>query len=236
VLGILWAIIPPVFTMLIMTFVFMIVLKVDPKNISNGLPYPIFIFVGMVPWQLFSTSVGQMGNSMVNSQQLITKVYFPRLVIPLSSIISCLLDFAIAMVILAGMMVYYHSSIYITWHILLTPLFVLLTIITAVSVGMWLAALNVEYRDIRFVIPIMIQLWMYGSPVMYSGHNIPPKLRVLYELNPMAGALNGFRWALTGSGDPPGPMLIISVISVLILTVGGMFYFRRMERTFADLV
>ena len=177
-LGILWAIIPPVFTMLIMTFVFMIVLKVDPKNISNGLPYPIFIFVGMVPWQLFATSVAQMGNSMVNSQQLITKVYFPRLVIPLSSIISCLLDFAIAMVILAGMMVYYHSSVHITWHILLTPLFVLLTVLTAISVGMWLAALNVEYRDIRYVIPIMIQLWMYGSPVMYSGDHIPGEAAV----------------------------------------------------------
>ena len=176
VLGILWAIIPPVFTMLIMTFVFMIVLKVDPKNISNGLPYPIFIFVGMVPWQLFATSVAQMGNSMVNNQQLITKVYFPRLVIPLSSIISCLLDFAIAMVILAGLMVYYHSSVHITWHILLTPLFVLMTILTAISVGILVAAaLNVEYRDIRFVIPIMIQLWMYGSPVMYSARNIRPE-------------------------------------------------------------
>ncbi len=236
VLGILWAILPPVFNMLIMTFIFMVVLKINPTDISSGIPYPIFIFVGLVPWSLFSNALSSMGNSMVGSQQLITKVYFPRLVIPLSSILSSILDFAIAMVILGCMMFFYRNSIHIGWPILTLPLFTLLAIVTAMSVGLWLSALNVEYRDIRFVIPVMIQLWMYGSPVMYSAHNIPEKLRFVYSLNPMVGVLNGFRWSLLGRGDPPGMMLWVSVLSVVVLAVGGLFYFRRMERTFADMV
>jgi lipopolysaccharide transport system permease protein len=216
------------------------VLKVNPKDISNGVPYPIFIFAGLVPWQLFANALSSMGNSMVGSQQLITKVYFPRLVIPLSSILSSVLDFAIAMVILAGMMVFYlvryPGSINIGWPLLTMPFFTLLAIVSAVSIGLWLSALNVEYRDIRFVIPVMIQLWMYGSPVMYAPHNVPAKLQFVYSLNPMTGVLNGFRWSLLGRGDPPGAMLALSVLSVVVLAIGGLFYFRRMERTFADLV
>ncbi len=236
VLGILWAIIPPIFTMVIFTFIFTVLVPTKPQNISNGVPYQLFIFIGLVPWQLFANALSSMGNSMVGSQQLITKVYFPRLVIPLSSILSSVLDFCIAMVIVLGMMVYYHRSIHIGWPILMLPFFTLLALMSATSVGIWLSALNVEYRDIRFVIPVMIQLWMYASPVIYSAQNVPDKFKILYALNPMVGVLDGFRWSLTSSGDPPGTMLIASVITVVALAVGGLFYFRRMERTFADLV
>jgi lipopolysaccharide transport system permease protein len=242
VLGILWAIIPPIFNMLIFTFIFTVLLNVGKDKISNGLPYQLFIFVGMVPWQLFSNSLSSMGNSMVGSQQLITKIYFPRLVIPLSSILSSLLDFAIAMVILVCIMVYYHSSIHIGWPILTLPFFILLAILSAMSIGIWLSALNVEYRDIRYVIPVMIQFWMYASPVIYSSSRVfdnqklPPVLRHLYSLNPMVGVLDGFRWSLLGQESAPGYALVISVVSVVVMTIGGLFYFRRMERTFADMV
>ncbi len=236
VLGILWAIIQPVFTMLIFTFIFTVLVPTKPQNISNGAPYQLFIFIGLVPWQLFSSALSNMGNSMVGSQQLITKVYFPRLVIPLSSILSCVLDFAIAMVIVLGMLVYYHRAVHIGWPILTLPLFTLLALMTATSVGIWLSALNVEYRDIRFVIPVMIQLWMYASPVIYSAQNVPDKFKLIYALNPMVGVLDGFRWSLTGTGEPRVSTLVVSIITVLALTIGGLFYFRRMERTFADLV
>jgi lipopolysaccharide transport system permease protein len=236
VLGVLWAIIPPLFNMVIFTIIFTVLLKIQAKDISNGIPYAIFSFTGMVPWALFANSLSNMGNSMVGSQQLITKVYFPRLVIPLSSILSCLLDFAIAMVILAGMMVYYHNSIHIGWPLLALPFFTLLAILSAMSVGIWLAALNVEYRDIRFVIPVMIQLWMYASPVIYSSNRVPPAWQFAYALNPMVGVLEGFRWSLLGVGNAPGWMLALSVVVVTALMVGGLFYFRRTERTFADLV
>jgi lipopolysaccharide transport system permease protein len=235
-LGILWAIIPPLLNMLIFTFIMMVVVKVDPNKVSDGLPYPIFNFVGNVPWALFAGCLAAMGNSMISNQQLITKVYFPRLVIPFSSVLSCLLDFCIAMVILVAMMCWYHSSIHIGWQILLTPLFVLLAVLAAISVGIWFAALNVEFRDIRFVIPIIVQFWMYASPVVYSAHNLSPRWKVVYQLNPMAGVLDGMRWCLLGHGEAPGPMLIVSVLGVLIVLVGGVFYFRRVERTFADLV
>jgi lipopolysaccharide transport system permease protein len=236
ILGILWAIIPPLFNMLIFTFIFMIVLKVDTNTVSEGLPYPIFNFVGNVPWALFAGCLSSMGNSMVSNQQLITKVYFPRLVIPFSAVLSCLVDFAVAMLILFIMMGWYHSSIHIGWQILLTPLFILLAVLSAVSVGIWLAALNVEFRDIRFVIPILIQLWMYASPVMYSAHRLPAGLKIIYQLNPMATVLNGMRWSLLGHGEAPGLIALISIVGVLVVLVGGVFYFRRVERTFADLV
>jgi lipopolysaccharide transport system permease protein len=235
-LGALWAIIPPVFNMLIFTWIFTVLFKTPQAILSNGLPYAIFSFTAMVPWQLFANSLTQAGNSLVGSQNLITKVYFPRLVIPISSILSAMLDFLIAMVILLGLMLYYHNSIHPGIGLLALPFFIVLAIATALAAGLWLSALNVEYRDIRYIIPFLVQFWMYASPVIYSSDRIPAKWRPLYSLNPMAGVIDGFRWALLGSSSPPLRALIVSLLSVTIMLIGGLFYFRRMEKTFADLV
>jgi lipopolysaccharide transport system permease protein len=231
-LGALWAVIPPVFTMLIFTFIFGTVAKMD----TSGVPYPIFSFSALVPWWLFANSLTQSSNSLVGSQNLITKVYFPRLVIPISSILSALLDFSITLLLLAGMMAYYHDSVHVGLGLLALPLLVALAVTCALAVGLWLSALNVQYRDIRYVIPFLVQFWMYASPVLYSSSKIPARWRLLYGLNPMAGVVEGFRWALIGKTGPPGPMLAVSVASVIVLLIGGLFYFRRMEKSFADLV
>lgn len=230
-LGALWAIIPPVFTMLVFTFIFGHVAKM-----STGLPYPLFSFCGLVPWQLFANSLNQSSNSLVGSQNLITKVYFPRLVIPISSVLSAMVDFFICLTILGGMIVYYHDTVQLGWSLLFLPPLILLAVLTALSVGLWLSALNVLYRDIRYTVPFLIQFWMYSSPVLYPSSKVPEAWRLLYGLNPMAGVVEGFRWALLGHTEPPGPLLGVSVLSVLLLLVGGLFYFRRMEKNFADLV
>jgi lipopolysaccharide transport system permease protein len=189
----------------------------------------------LVPWWLFSNSLTQSGNSLVGSQNLITKVYFPRLVIPLSSVLSALLDFAITLVLLAGLMIYYSDSVHIGWGLLALPVFTLLAVATALAVGLWLSAMNVQYRDIRYVIPFLVQFWMYASPVIYPSSKVPEKWRLLYGLNPMAGVIEGFRWALIGGEAPSGVLLAVSLLSVVILLVGGLFYFRRVEKSFADL-
>ena len=235
-LGVLWAIIPPLFTTLIFNAIFT-VLKVTPQTLSNGFPYLLFAFTAQVPWQLFANSLSQSSNSLVGSQHLITKVYFPRLVIPIASLFSAVVDFLICLAILAGIMAWYRDSIELGWPLATLPFFTLLALASSLAVGLWMSALNVQYRDVRYVVPIVGQLWMYASPVIYSSSNIPGKWKLLYAVNPMASVAEGFRWALLGKNQPPpGPMLWVSLVSVAALLVGGLFYFKRMEKTFADLV
>lgn len=236
VLGVLWAIIPPLFTALIFNSIFTL-LRVAPQKLSNGFPYLVFAFTAQVPWQLFANSLNLSSNSLVGSQHLLTKVYFPRLVIPIASLFSAVVDFLVCLAILAGIMAWYRDSIDPGWPVLTLPLFILLALATSLAVGLWMSALNVRYRDVRYVVPILVQLWMYASPVIYSSSSIPEKWRTFYAVNPMVSVADGFRWALLGKNlPPPGPMLLVSLVSVAALLVGGLFYFKRMEKTFADLV
>lgn len=230
VLGAGWAIIQPVTTMLIFTIIFGRLAKIPSDNI----PYPIFSFCALLPWNYFATAFSRSSGSLVNNAHLISKVYFPRLVIPISSLLSGLLDFAIAFLFLIGMMFYYH--IVPTISILWLPVFMLMAIATALGVGLWLGALDVLYRDIGYLVPFLSQIWMYATPVVYPSSLIPEKWRLIYGLNPMAGVVEGFRWALIGRGTKPGPMLLVSAFVTIILLVSGAFYFRRVEKTFADII
>lgn len=230
VLGAAWAVLQPVSMMVIFT----VFLGRFAKIPSDGVPYPIFAFCALVPWQLFAYALGQSSNSLVGNRQLITKIYFPRLLIPVSSVVSGLLDFAIAFAALVVLMLLYGMVPSVAVFTL--PLFVLLAVATALAVGLWLSALNVEYRDVRYTIPFLTQAWLFATPIAYPSSIVPEWLRPIYGLNPMAGVVEGFRWALLGTGQPPGPMLFVSVLTVVVLLVGGLFYFRRMERTFADIV
>ena len=230
VLGAAWAVIQPFFTMVVFSVFFGKLAKLS----SEGIPYPVFAYCALLPWHYFAEAMSRSSSSLVGSSNLITKVYFPRLVIPLSSVLSPVVDFVIAFVVLVGMMLYYgmRPTAAIVW----LPLFLLLALVTALGVGMWLSALNVQYRDVRYVIPFLTQFWMFATPVAYSSSLVPERWRALYGLNPMAGVVEGFRWALLGTGQTPGPMLAVSVAVVLLLLVSGAFYFRRMEKTFADVV
>jgi len=230
VLGAAWAIIQPFLTMVVFSVFFGRLAKLS----SEGIPYPIFAYCALLPWHYFAEAINRSSNSLVGSANLITKVYFPRLVIPLSSVLSPVVDFVIAFVVLVGMMLYY--GMWPTAAIVWLPLFLLLALGTALGVGMWLSALNVQYRDVRYVIPFLTQFWMFATPVAYSSSLVPERWRALYGLNPMAGVVEGFRWALLGTGQTPGPMLAVSVAVVLLLLVSGAFYFRRIEKTFADVV
>jgi len=230
VLGAAWAIIQPFFTMVVFSIFFGRLAKVP----SDGLPYPIFAYCALLPWQLFSHALIESGNSLVGNQNLITKVYFPRLVIPLAAVLAGLVDFAITFLVLLGMMAYY--GIVPTVAIATLPLFILLVIATALAVGLWLSALNVQYRDVRYTIPFLTQFWLFATPIAYPSSLVPERWRVFYGLNPMAGVVESFRWALLGTANAPGPMLAVSMGVVLILLVGGLYYFRRMEKTFADVV
>jgi len=230
VLGAAWAIIQPFFTMVVFSVFFGRLGKVP----SDGIPYPLFAYCALLPWQLFAFSLTEASNSLVANERLITKVYFPRLAIPLSATLAGLVDFAIAFVVLLGMLIFY--DIRPTAAICFLPLFVLLAIVTALGVGLWLSALNVQYRDVRYTIPFLTQVWLFSTPVAYPSSLIPEPWRALYGLNPMAGVVEGFRWALLGTGNAPGPLLAVSVLAALTVFVSGMFYFRRMERTFADIV
>jgi lipopolysaccharide transport system permease protein len=203
------------------------------KMPSDGLPFPLFTLCALLPWQLFAHALAQASNSVVGEQRLITKVYFPRVIIPLSSVCSGLVDFAIAFALLAAMMAYYGVAP--GWPVLAVPLFVLFAVATALAVGLWLSALNVQYRDFRYTIPFLTQFWLFASPVAYPSSLVPERYRLLYGLNPMAGVVEGFRWALLGSA-PPGGMVLVSAAVVAVLLVGGLFYFRRMERSFADVI
>ncbi len=230
ILGAAWAIIQPFFAMIIFSVFFGRLAKVP----SDGLPYPVFAYCALLPWQLFSHALTESGNSLVASQNLITKVYFPRLVIPLAACLAGLVDFAIAFLVLLGMMAYY--GITPTAAVATLPLLILLALATALGVGLWLSALNVEYRDVRYTIPFLAQFWLFATPVAYPASLVPDRWRALYGLNPMAGVVEGFRWALLGKAEGPGPLLAVSVGVVGLLLVGGLYYFRRMEKTFADVV
>jgi lipopolysaccharide transport system permease protein len=229
-LGAAWAIIQPVFTMVLFSLFFGRLAKMP----SDGVPYPIFSMAGLVPWTFFVYGLTQSSNSLVGSQNLIKKVYFPRLVIPISSLCSGLVDFAIAFVILFVMMIFYGISP--GWNIVWIPAFIVLTLITSLGTGLWLSALNVEYRDVRFTIPFLTQFWMFATPIAYPSSLLSEPWRTLYGLNPMVGVVEGFRWGLLGTQTQPGPIILASIGAALFLMVSGAFYFRRMERTFADVV
>ena len=230
-LGASWAIIQPLMTMLVFNFLFGTVAKVP----TDGIPYPIFSFTGLLPWGLFVTALNQASRSLTSNHNMVTKIYFPRLVLPVASVLAGLVDFAIAFVILIIMMFYYKITP--TWNALWAlPLFLLLAILAALGVALWLAAINVQYRDVNYALPFLTQFWLFITPVAYSAKVISAKWQLLYSLNPMAGVVSGFRWALLGSGTGPDTALWVSVgISILIL-ISGLFYFRRMERTFADTI
>lgn len=227
VLGFAWAIIQPFFAMVIFTIFFGSLAKLP----SDGIPYPIFAYAALLPWTLFSESITRSTNSMVMNSNIIKKVYFPRMALPISSVLSPVIDFAIAFVILILMMVYY--GIMPTFNVIWLPVFLLLAIGTSLGVGLWTSALNAKYRDIQYVVPFLVQIWMFASPVVYAASMIPAKYQFLYGLNPMAGVIEGFRWSLLGT-DAPGMIILASVIVSVALLVSGAFYFRRMEKTFAD--
>jgi lipopolysaccharide transport system permease protein len=228
-LGATWAILQPLLTMVIFSVIFGQLAGLP----SEGIPYPIFTFTALLPWQLFAFALANASNSLVGSQNLVSKVYFPRLVIPIAAVLPALVDFAISFGVLAGMMLYYHIPV--TPRVLTLPLFLLLALGTALAVGSWLSALNVEYRDVRYVVPFLALVWQYATPVAYSSTLIPEKWRFLYGLNPMVGVVEGFRWALLGTGAT-SQLFWISVIIVIILFATGLAYFRRMEASFADVI
>jgi lipopolysaccharide transport system permease protein len=230
VLGIAWAILQPLLTVFIFTVIFGVLLKTP----SQDIPYPLFSLTALLPWQLFATALQRSSVSLVGNANLLTKIYFPRLAIPLSAVMAALVDFGVSFIVLIIVMIYYQY--WPGWNILWLPLLVILALLTALSVGLWLSALNVQYRDIQHMVPFIIQVWMYASPIVYPIETIPEGIwRWLYGLNPMVGVIQGFRWALLG-GDPPDITLVFSVGMVLILLISGLYYFRRMEKTFADIV
>ncbi|MGI9165000.1 MAG: ABC transporter permease [Pyrinomonadaceae bacterium] len=229
-LGALWAIIQPFLLMVVFSLFFGRLAGVP----SDGIPYPIFTFCALLPWQLFAHALAESSNSLVANERLITKVYFPRLVVPIAAVLGGLVDFAVAFVILLGMMAYYQ--IVPTWAVVTLPAFILLAIMTALGVGLWLSTLNVQYRDVRYTLTFLIQIWLFVTPVVYPSSIIPETWRPLYGLNPMAGVVEGFRWALLGKDEPPGALLAVSVVMVILILIGGLYYFRRMEQEFADVV
>jgi homopolymeric O-antigen transport system permease protein len=229
-LGAAWAIIQPFFMMVVFSLFFGRLARVP----SDGIPYPVFSFCALLPWQLFAHALTESSNSLVGNQNLITKVYFPRLVIPMAAVLGGVIDFLIAFAILLLLMFYY--GIVPGWAIVTLPAFLLLAIATALGVGLWLSALNVQYRDVRYTINFLVQFWLFATPVAYPSSLIPEKWRALYGLNPMAGVVEGFRWALLGKSEPPGMMLWVSVVMVVLILTGGLYYFRRMEQEFADVV
>jgi lipopolysaccharide transport system permease protein len=230
VLGASWAIIQPFFMMLVFSLFFGRLAHVP----SDGIPYPIFVYCALLPWQLFSHALTESSQSLVANERLIRKVYFPRLCVPISAVLGGLVDFAIAFVILLLMMLYY--GIRPTWAIVMLPLFIVLAIATSLGVGLWLSALNVRYRDVRYTIVFLVQVWLFATPVAYSSSLVPIRWRALYGLNPMAGVVEGFRWALLGKSEGPGALLAVSSVIVILIFIGGLFYFRRMEAEFADVV
>jgi lipopolysaccharide transport system permease protein len=229
-LGASWAIIQPFFTMVVFSLFFGRLAGVP----SDGVPYPIFSFAALVPWTFFASGLAGSANSLVGSQNLIKKVYFPRLAIPIATVLSGVVDFALAFTVLLGMMLFYGitPTASVVW---LAPLLVL-ALVTSLGVGLWFSALNVQYRDVRYVIPFLVQIWLFATPIAYPSSLLDAPWRTLYALNPMVGVVEGFRWALLGTETAPGPMILVSTIAALALLVGGAFYFRRMEKTFADVV
>jgi lipopolysaccharide transport system permease protein len=230
VIGIAWSILQPIFTMVVFSIIFGRLAKLP----SDGVPYPILTFTALLPWQFFAQSMSSSSQSIVGSASIISKVYFPRLIIPTSAVISGAIDFCISFVILIGMMVWY--KIIPTANIIYLPLFLLLAFTAALGVGLWLSALNAEFRDVFYIVPFLVQAGQYISPVAYSSSIIPEKWKLLYSLNPMAGVIDGFRWCILGTATPNWTGIIISSVSVLVIFAGGLLYFRKMERTFADVI
>jgi lipopolysaccharide transport system permease protein len=229
-IGVVWVVLQPLMTMGVFTLFFGRLAKLP----SDGLPYPVFYFTALVPWAYFSTSLQSCTNVVVENQRVITKVYFPRLVLPLSAVLSGLVDFAIGFLVLVVVTRFYH--IRPTVAALWLPVMLLLTVLTALGVGLWMSALNALYRDVRYIMPFILQFWMFASPVAYPSSLVPARWRWLYGLNPMAGVIDGFRWAFTGHGQPPGPIMIASSVAVAMVLIGGLYFFQRMEGTIADRV
>jgi lipopolysaccharide transport system permease protein len=229
-LGAAWAILQPFLSMVVFSIFFGGLLKVS----SGDVPYPIFSYTGLLPWIMFSKALTNASRSLVVNRNMITKVYFPRMVIPMSPIFASMVDFVIAFVILLGMMFFYRITP--TTAVWTLPLFIILALVTALGVGLWLSSLNVIYRDIGYILPFLTQLWFYVTPIVYSATIVPEQWRILYALNPMVGVVEGFRWALLGTDTAPGPMVAVSALIAFLLLITGMYYFRRMERNFADLV
>ena len=229
-LGASWAIIQPFFTMVVFSLFFGRLAKIP----SDGIPYPLFAFAALVPWTFFANGLSLSSNSLVGSAELITKVYFPRLIIPVASILSGLIDFVIAFAVFFLMALYY--GIYPTLSVILLPLFLLLGFTTALGVGLWLSALNVRFRDVRYIIPFLTQFWLFATPIAYPSSLLSEPWRTVYGINPMVGVVEGFRWALLGTDTAPGAMIIVSSLVALCLLVSGVFYFKRVEKYFADVI
>jgi lipopolysaccharide transport system permease protein len=229
-IGAAWAILQPVLTMLVFSLFFGKLAKIP----SQGLPYPIFYYSALLPWMYFAAAMQGATNVVVEQQRIITKIYFPRVVLPIASVMSGLLDFAISFAVLLILMAYYR--IVPTSAVIWLPLFTLLAVLTALGVGLWLSALNALYRDVRYVVPFLVQFWMFASPVAYPSSLVPTKWRWLYGLNPMAGVIEGFRWALTGHGQPPSILLFASSLGVVLLVLSGLIYYHAVEGTIADVV
>ena len=228
-LGFAWAVLKPFLMMIVFTLFFGNLAKIP----SEGIPYPLFSYAALLPWALFSEGVTRSSMTMVQDANMVRKVYFPRLTMPLSGILSPFVDFLIAFTILIGMMIYYGYPP--TIKVLILPAFIVLTLLTSLGVGLWLSAINVKYRDVRYVVPFLIQLWLFASPVVYSTSLLPERFRVIYGLNPMVGVIEGFRWSILGT-DPPGLLLGVSSIIVVLILVSGAYYFRRGEKAFADVI
>ncbi len=229
-LGAAWAIIQPFFTMLVFSLFFGRLANIPSDNI----PYPLFSFAALVPWTFFANGLGQSSDSLVGNANLIKKVYFPRLVVPFAAVLSGVVDFALAFVVLLVMMLFYGRvpTINAIW----LPLLLLLALITALGVGLWLSALNVEYRDVRYVVPFLTQFWLFATPIAYPSSLLSEPWRTLYGLNPLVGVVEGFRWALVGTDTAPGAIVLVSALAALAILISGSYYFRRMEQTFADVV
>ncbi len=231
ILGATWALIQPVFTMLTFTLFFGHLAKIP----SDGIPYPLFSLAGLVPWALFSHGLNQAANSLVGNSSMIKKIYFPRLLLPIAKVVSGLVDFGLALILLLGMILFYgiHPSANMIW----LPVFVLLAMVTALGVALWLSAANVQFRDVQYLIPFMTQIWLFATPIAYPSSLVPKQWRVLYGLNPMVGVVDGFRWCLLDAkACAPGPMLAVSCLVSVGLLVSGAFWFRRMEKNFADVL
>ncbi|MFP6905957.1 MAG: ABC transporter permease [Verrucomicrobiota bacterium] len=232
VLGLGWALVRPVVTMVVFTVIFGRMAKLD----SDGVPYPIFAFVALLPWTYFAGALAGTSGSLVGGSGLLHKVYFPRLVLPLATVCTGLVDFALSFLILAGMMIWYHDAIQVGWGIVLLPFFLLMAMASALAFGLWLSGLMVRYRDVQQLVPFLVQTWMFLTPVVYSSAEVAEPWRVVYYLNPMAGVVDGFRWALLGTPAPDGLSLAVSLSVVALVLVSGLYFFRKTERTVADII
>jgi len=230
VLGVAWAIIQPFFTMAVFSIFFGRLAKIP----SDGVPYPLFSYAALVPWTFFAHGLSQSSDSLVASANLLKKVYFPRLIIPIAAIFSSVVDFVLAFIVLLVMMLFY--GIMPTVNVLWLPYFLLLALTTSLGVGLWLSAMNVQFRDVRYTVPFLTQFWLFATPIAYPSSLLSEPWRTLYGINPMVGVVESFRWALLGAATAPGPIVLVSSLASLALLVSGLFYFRRMEKTFADVV